>query len=383
MSNDEKALREFRQFDFIDALRGWAFLLVLLVHTDQRIPFANAVSEWTQAVRFGVQLFFVVSAFTLFYSFHVRKEKGDGHVRAFFIRRFFRIAPMFWAAAFFYIAITGFKQLYAPPYEITFWRVLSTCLFVNGWNPDTINNVVPGGWSIAVEMNFYLLLPFFFKYVSSLKKSMLLLALLMVFRLGANFLGEQWISPSKDPLIAGQFLYFWLPNQLPVFGFGFILFHLLRDRFEGAAPATEGSRQKDLVSAGVLLVLCAYCLLMESFFKLKWDVIPPHIIHGAGFLFLAWALALRPFSFFVNRFTRFVGKVSFSAYLCHFFVLDRFTRFWFGFAKKFNPSFHPNLYFFMIFLVGLVGTLAISALTYRWIEQPFQRLGKKIIHRMS
>ena len=41
---------------------------------------------------------------------------------------------------------------------------LSTAFFLHGLHPEAINSVIPGGWSIAVEMTFYLFFP---KYIIS------------------------------------------------------------------------------------------------------------------------------------------------------------------------------------------------------------------------
>ena len=45
--------------------------------------------------------------------------------------------------------------------------MILTALFLHGWHPETINSVVPGGWSIAAETSFYLLLPLLFRLVTT------------------------------------------------------------------------------------------------------------------------------------------------------------------------------------------------------------------------
>jgi peptidoglycan/LPS O-acetylase OafA/YrhL len=52
----------------------------------------------------GVQLFFVVSSFTIFNSYAKQKEKNSINInRIFFIKRFFRIAPNYYIAGLIYI----------------------------------------------------------------------------------------------------------------------------------------------------------------------------------------------------------------------------------------------------------------------------------------
>jgi peptidoglycan/LPS O-acetylase OafA/YrhL len=72
----------------------------------------------------------------------------------FYIRRLFRIVPLFWLGLIIYAFPTywSFSSFQWEP-------ILYTAFFINGWSPDYFNRVVPGGWSIAVEMNFYFIFP--------------------------------------------------------------------------------------------------------------------------------------------------------------------------------------------------------------------------------
>ena len=103
-----------------------------------------------------MNLFFVVSALTLMMSWSQRK---DGTL-AFYVRRLFRIAPMFWLAGAVYVSL---DQMLPTPFwvggSVTVLTIILTALFSHGWSPDAINAVVPGGWTIAVEMTFYVLFP--------------------------------------------------------------------------------------------------------------------------------------------------------------------------------------------------------------------------------
>ena len=87
-------------FDFIDALRGLAFLGVLVHHAVARIPHLNSsVVRVAEQGHEGVELFFLVSALTLFFSLDSRRRSERRPTLNFFIRRFFRIAPLFYIGA--------------------------------------------------------------------------------------------------------------------------------------------------------------------------------------------------------------------------------------------------------------------------------------------
>src|SRR5262249_20709564 len=117
-----------------------------------------ALSAVTSSGQFGVHLFFVVSALTLLSSWHWR---NDGAAQ-FYMRRLLRVAPMFWVAACVYLIIFG-----RATSGLTVPGIIATFLFMS-WYPDTMNALVPGGWTIAAEVMFYIIFPFFAASIKSL-----------------------------------------------------------------------------------------------------------------------------------------------------------------------------------------------------------------------
>ena len=99
---------DIKKYAFIDALRGMAILGVILVHSSQLVAPTNATLLWVmrEGAR-GVQLFFVASALTLCMSWMTRNSHEKFPIRNFYIRRFFRIAPMFYIAILIYISMKG------------------------------------------------------------------------------------------------------------------------------------------------------------------------------------------------------------------------------------------------------------------------------------
>ena len=128
-----------------------------------------------------------------------------------------------------YPLVKGTDPFYFAPNGVKWWHFLVTATYTHGWTPESINSVVPGGWSIAVEMTFYLCLPLLFVLLTNLPKSLLFLAISLIMRVVANSLATAgWTNHyAADQLyIVGDFTYFWFFNQLPIFAIGIVTYRL-------------------------------------------------------------------------------------------------------------------------------------------------------------
>src|SRR6202012_1703621 len=102
---------------------------------------------------------------------------------------------------------------------------------------------------------------------------------------------------------------FSFPSQLPVFSLGFVLYFLLRDRISGSAARSVSVPAFFRPGKGNALLLTGIALLMV------FGNLPDHILASIAFVALAYGLSLVPFTLAVNRATRFMGTISFSAYI--------------------------------------------------------------------
>jgi peptidoglycan/LPS O-acetylase OafA/YrhL len=371
------------QLHFIDALRGLAIIGVLLSHAQRNVEIYQAMgrpalmSPWlsryaAQGAR-GVQLFFVVSALTLFLSAGRRAGDGESWL-SFYIRRIFRIAPMFYIAFLVYCAIPALVKGQAwPPWG----TVLGTLSFTNGWSPAWLlgaNDVVPGGWSIGVEMSFYLVFPLVFLALRQFGTALAALLVLLVVDIVA------WpylpgYSPIADAGLWQRFVFIWLPNQLPVFLCGICAYFIL---FTPAGRLTrffhEGSQRVN--ACGFALAVIVLAVLPQ------WTDDPRAVFaYGAAFALLALCLYRQPYRWLVSVPLQHIGKISFSGYLTHFFMLQV--------ARKLLARLHagdhlaPDAYFLATVVIALAGTVLLSSLTYRYVEVPGQALGKRVIQAMA
>ena len=135
------------RFGYLDHLRCLAILGVVAAHTSQSLgnPSLLGIQDYSLG-RFGVQLFFLVSGSTVWLSLESCKKNFKQHWIAFYIKRGFRIIPLFFFFSFTVFMARGFllPSYYFNPFA--------------GLCPDSIN-IVPGGWSIWNEIYFYFSLP--------------------------------------------------------------------------------------------------------------------------------------------------------------------------------------------------------------------------------
>ena len=347
-------------FDYIDALRGYAILSVMAVHASQAFTkdyplSADFRSVLNQGAR-GVQLFFVASALTLLMSYYA---KNEGVLR-FYARRVFRIAPMFWLGIIFFVWADG----YGPRY----WA-----------HPDFINSVVPGGWSIAVEMTFYILFPFLALHISNLKSAASIFAAAIILKLISN----QYFYPAATVLwpnislgLIYSFNFSWFPNQLPVFLIGFMLYFIIRDGKSYFNKRTI-----------IFILLADLFIMLELAFNANWLGTFIHIPYGLCFGVFAFCLATGACNWLVNAPIRYLGKVSFSAYLWHFAVLFSIPSLNESLSLiKLDPlglkSIQlPPIHYIEFFVFVVTTTTILSTITYQLVEQPMIRFGSRLLRK--
>jgi len=292
-------LSQQKRLTALDTLRGIAIFLVIAFHVSLGFPTTKTIAKVLTIGNIGVQLFFLISAITMCYMWNQRRGETFP-IRKFYLRRGFRIAPAFWFAMIFYTAVKLFSPQGLGP--IGPWDLLLTGLFLHSFSVHAINLVVPGGWSIGVEMAFYVIFPFLVLKIRSVNYRLLVSFLV--------YLGCVALTEGAKRLLVGDgvdmFLYYSMLTQLPVFLLGMALYSVVM--------AKEKVSWKVVVPVVLGWILVAFAgkklgILSRPFF---W--IEVFLLGGGIALVILRGWSFKPFEF--------LGRLSYSVYLFHFAVLD-------------------------------------------------------------
>jgi peptidoglycan/LPS O-acetylase OafA/YrhL len=312
----------------LDLLRAIAVLLVLLNHLTRHYHY----DLFDNVGFFGVLLFFVHTSLVLMYSMQRSHLTGLPLVKDFYIRRFFRIYPLSILAVLTAVALhlhaDGRGLAIGPrpgPVEL-----ISNLLLIQ--NLTNSSSIVGPLWSLPLEIQMYLFLPFIFLWK---KRSV---AALLVAWLVCGALGH---FQQTIPALAWFSVLLYAPNFLP----GIIAFTLPEKRI---LPSW-------LWPVFILALTAAF-----FFFPSRRLGGIACLLLGAGIPFFK-EITLRPLKFVANR----LATYSYGIYLGHSFFI------WWALTE------HSSwIFFWLLWLI-------IPVVLYHVFEHPALEIGKRIANRMS
>lgn len=181
------------RYQQLDGVRGIAILLVVLWHfvaiqldPSPRSPLISIAKYLLGMTWSGVDLFFVLSGF-LIGGILLDNRDTPNYFRTFYIRRICRIFPLYFAWFLLFILITTEAANFssASPYNTLFQYPLpiwSYATFMQNFTMASASTMGPEWldvtWSLAVEEQFYLILPLVIRFVPIQKLPAVLLTVI-------------------------------------------------------------------------------------------------------------------------------------------------------------------------------------------------------------
>jgi peptidoglycan/LPS O-acetylase OafA/YrhL len=354
------------RLDSIESLRGLAALLIIFYHLAElaQLPLPQCLGFVRSHFGLGVPLFYTLSGFVLSWGYALRLTLGQGEIIPFYVRRFFRIAPLFYAV------LLGWRGLGALVWS---WSdsglsLLLNLTFLFGLVPGQHESLVMAGWSIGVEMIFYFIFPVLIVVLRNVIFSLLGLAIFCILS------GACWESLNTAGL--GSYAYMNLITQMPFFVAGISCF-----RFWQYRNFKQGRRGYLIFLIAILIIV----LMSKDYRFIKalnnlhigamhrniWSIIFGLIVYSSCMIAPSW----------LNKGPLFwIGRMSFSMYLLHPLVMVALIKFgtitWLG-------SFGTWPAFLLGSALTLTLVCTVGYVSYRWIEIPGIMFGKHIQARWS
>lgn len=334
----------------LDFLRGIAIIGVIAVHTSQGFTTNIAHLDYLLGLgRFGVQLFFVVSAITICAMWLHRRHEAN-HKRNFLIRRISRIAPLFWLGIVVYAAMWHWGSINV---EDSFYAAT----LLSGLKANVINTIVPGGWSIHVEVMFYLSFPILSKLLSGRRSNTLLIGFIYwIFYayLGRDFAG-QFLFNSLDGIALKEALYLSFLNQFPIFLIGIFVFRLL-----------ESDVRRLSRSEVIIFFFWVGIAAFTSFYRKDSSqalIVVGIVIGAVSYLTLRYNLCIKCVSQ--------LGKYTYGMYIFHFAVISLLHQLF----EKYSGPF----VFVSTFVLTSTISYFLAFLSYKLFEVPAERSIRNIL----
>ncbi len=361
----------------IDGLRAIAILLVLSFHfinnqlEQTTLPIGKILYKVTSFGWSGVDLFFVLSGFLIGGILIANKEKKR-YFSTFFIRRFVRIVPSYYLLLVIYIILIQipiFKNYYffTRFNDIPMWSYFALLHNIYMANLHSMGNVALSiTWSIGIEEQFYILVPFIIYFIQKKYLHYLLILIIIlanIFRLNYPATNQEVFS------IAGYVL---LPCRMDAIAFG-VLLAWINDRY--GLPYFVKKYYSFIIASMIgILFLCVVLIL-------KFHTIG--VIRNTFFaLFFSCCIAIalgKPTSIYGNLLSKkwlgWIGKISYSLYLFHYLIIGVCC----AIAQQYFNFSSYNVQFITLFLAFMF-SFFFAWVVYKFMETPIVNLGKKVTY---
>ena len=379
MKNPEKfhsaTIPDSRLLQGLLGLRGIAAVAVVLFHlrylTEIHVPQEFLFIE--RDFKYGPHLFFVLSAYSLMYSTEHTIHRPDW-IRDYLIKRLFRIAPLFYFVLACMLALIVRYAFINDSALPGIPAILLNIFLVFGFFPEPPGvGLLLGGWAIGVEMIFYMLFPVLLIIIKTKKEALLFLLMAVLIGYFSRFESHtQYLNAVPQPKWDWSFFAF-LPN-LYFFAVGIYAYRLEQ------TLAKNGRTLRVLIPAVAVLTI-GVLLFTEADKPLRNEGRLDLVIWAFGFGALCIWQSAKPNLWSANRFFEYLGERSYSIYLLHPLVINLSKNYIVSLYAKLESGMGEYAYFICA-LVVMCGVLIVAEITYRAVEVPGIRMGRKLIETM-
>lgn len=336
------------QYRSVQYLRGIAAMMVVYFHFMMQLA-RNGAGVLPDAIKLGaagVDVFFVISGFIMWVTtYETRLRPGE-----FWIRRFVRIAPLYWSFTVL-LAVLAVVAPAATRTQVDPGHLVTSLLFIPDSHPFKDGKVWPllvPGWSLNFEIYFYLVLGAFLLLARQIRLWGLSCFFVMVVLTGQLLQFVNPIAAAYTSPIVLEFLMGMAIGQLVIRG--------------KTAPAP----------VAVLLIVLAAIIFVANAYSEPGPV-NRLFVWGTPSFFLVYAfVSLEKNGWrFENRIMLALGASSYSLYLSHMFTLGAISFIWSRInitSVYLDVVMHPVA----LAVCGIAGYVA-----YKFYEKPLLRVTRR------
>jgi hypothetical protein len=356
-------------FRNIDLLRGFAAITVLIYHVIEHLSWTNfPISGFLSWFRMGwvaVDMFFVISGFviglTVFNNINSKNWRYS-----FCLKRFYRIIPLHYLTILIWIIFIQPGFLFEKPLS----NIGSHLLFIHNLSFYHIGSINGVNWSLATEMQFYLLMCIFGKFIFNARFytfSILFIVLAWVWRYLAIIYPYY---PADLPLTYTHFSFVTqLVGMLDEFAFGLILAKLILSKFWTRLIAANSFYK--ILLLFIAIVFLSISIQIYWHFSNFWDnaymVIFFRTLFTFSFSLIVFFACLISFKGLILKLLSpffYLGTISYGIYLWHLPIIE---------SLKKIQWLTPLQFMFMTIIL----TLILSSISYHFFEKPIMERLKK------
>lgn len=205
-------LSQFRKIQVADALRGLACLAVMLYHFSGRELYRETVfAGWGRYGSAGVEVFFVLSGFVIPLSMFARSFRLLPDTPAFLLRRTLRVYPAYLASIVLSLALAYVSSL-LPGFrgEIASHSIQN--LTSHLWLVNDVLGLTwvnPVYWTLAIEAQYYLMIPFIYEFIFSEKRLLRYGVIACLCTMALLIPGKQWLAMWLPEFLLGTVTLRW------------------------------------------------------------------------------------------------------------------------------------------------------------------------------
>jgi peptidoglycan/LPS O-acetylase OafA/YrhL len=385
------------RFPLLDPMRAIAALSVLLYHVafaSQATWEGGPLAQLAGRLDVGVSIFFLLSGFLLYRPFVRARLLGERqpHTLSYAWRRFLRIVPAYWLALTVTVIAVGTASYVFDPSNFYIYYG-----FLQVYDMNHALRGLGQAWSLCIEVTFYAFLPLWalalrrLRAPATVRAELLALGAVYVASLGVRAWGS-WTSP--DPTHAlGNTILATLPGWMDHFALGMAVAVLsVAAERDGRLPSAVAWVPGRPLLAWLVAALCyaavAFAVGLSSTGELLGGATPPQVMarqilySGCALFLLLPAVFVAPGGRSVvarilgHRWLVFLGTISYGIYLWHQLFVIKVAE-----VKSLWTNGVP-LSLVMLVIV-LAGTITVSWLSWRFVEEPILRLKRLLPDRVA